>query len=421
MQFKLLQTYKILSNFAISLIMEFIPFIILDNARESFGLWKALMIMFGYWALQNLFVVIFHKIFKKQYFKRPQLFLLLRIIPIVLCEICIIFLATNNIFVIMLTAIFSGMEISFNYVPVDIIYNYVSEGEDEKTLGFTRFLEQAGYFVAGICGGLFLDYINPLAVVIFSLIAFVGSAIPLFVFYFKFKNSPNFNTDFICSIAAKEEQSEQYQKLKKSYLRKHFVTNLLLAPMIDSFYYLASTVIYLKTTSYFVEGLVNSLYDGLYGLSCLLIGKLLTKVDGKNYATIAGLAMIVASVAVVFAPNMWIACTAFVFCAIIRPFVLLHLYQEFLDKGRILGVGNDVVMDQSVAEYISYSISYVAGVFGGLLIPTTIVTAAMALVGVFVARHTEKSTTEDLVDYLEKNENKDANYSRQWLLMRKII
>ena len=80
MQFKLLQTYKILSNFAISLIMEFIPFIILDNARESFGLWKALMIMFGYWALQNLFVVIFHKIFKKQYFRRPQLFLLLRII-----------------------------------------------------------------------------------------------------------------------------------------------------------------------------------------------------------------------------------------------------------------------------------------------------------------------------------------------------
>lgn len=404
MQFKLLQTYRTISNFAISLIMEFIPFIILDYAKPVYGLEKALMLMFCYWALQNLFIVVFNYLLKKHYFKKPQIFLLLRIIPIVACEICILFLSSNAIWLIIITAMFSGMENSFNYSPIDIIYNYVSEGADEKTLGFTKFLDQMGWLIAGIVGGFFLDNISQTVVIIFSLAMFIASAAPLFVFYFKFKNTQNFNTDFISYLVAQDENNSRIKKIKKSFLIKHFITYFLAAPFAYLFYYISSTVIYLRTGSFFIEGLVNALYDGIYGIACLVVGKILTKIDARNYATAVGFFMIASIIVVMLVENVWVIAIAYLLCAIIQPFHTMHLYQSFLDKARILGLGNQTLINQGSAEALSYSVVYFTGCFGGFVIPVAITAGLFALAAIFVTRKTEDSTTKDLVDYLNHNE-----------------
>ncbi len=402
MQFKLLQIYKTMSNFSISLIMEFIPFLILGFALPTMGLARAIGYMFAYWALQNLFIVCINLSLKKVFFKKPQIFLLLRIIPIVCCEICILFLNANAIWLIIITAFFSAAENCFNDVPIDIIYNYVSEGADEKTLGLTRFLEQMGWFVAGIVGGLFLDHIPQFIVVIFSLTIFIGSAVPMFVFYFKFKSTPNFNEDFVSYLVAREEGSQAVKKLQKSFLIKHYLTYFFTGPAFYGFYYLVTAIIYIETDSFFLAGVANSVYDGIYGISCLVVGKLLTRVDGKNYASIVILYLTVGVIVSYFVRNLYLICGLYWLGAFIHPFLNLHLYQSYLDKARILGVGNEMLVNQCNAQWICYAVCYGSGVFG--LLAAVICASTIAMTGLFVARHYEDSTTKDLVNYLNLND-----------------
>ncbi len=402
MQFKLLQIYRTLSNFSISLIMEFIPFLILGFALPHYGLGKALAMMFIYWAMQNLFIVIFSLLFKKLYFKKPQIFLLLRVIPIICCEVCILFLHINAIWLIILTAMFSALENSFNFVPIDIIYNYVSQGADEKTLGSTKFLDQLGWFVAGIVGGLFLDFIPQFIVVAFSLTMFVGSAIPLVVFYFKFKNTANFNQDFVSYAVAQEQDSDKVKKLKNSFLKKHFLTYFLTGPAIYVFYYIAIVIVYLETNSFFIAGLVNSIYDGIYGISCLFVGKMLTKVDGKNYASLVIVFIITSVFVMFFVRNIYLICALYWISAIVQPILNMHLYQDYLDKARILGLGNQILLNQNNAAWFSYVFCYLSGTFG--LLSIIIYSSVVSMIGLFVARRNETGTTKDLVDYLNRNE-----------------
>ncbi len=402
MQFKLLQTYRVLSNFSISLIMEFIPFIIFGFALPEFGFAKATAMMFGYWVIQCLFCFLFNTILKKWFFSKPQIFLLLRVLPIIACEICVIFLSTNSWIVIILAAIFSSLEISFNEVPSEVIYNYVSVGQDEKVLGMTRFLDQMGWFVAGIVGGLFLDNIAQWVVIVFSLVLFMGSAIPLFVFYFKFRKDPTFNKDYVSYAVASEDQSKKVKKLKKSFISKHFITTYLLGPAVIGFYYLTSALLYFQTGSFFITGLITSSYDGLYGLGCLVMGKLLTKFDGKNITTVAAIYLTASMLIIYFVPILPVRIVVFLLGSLIQPALDLHLYQTYLDKGRILGCGNAILVDESRANFLSYATMYTFGIFGWL--PILIVSTTMAFAGTFVARKTEESTTTDLVNYLNNNE-----------------
>lgn len=402
MQFKLLQTYRVLSNFSISLIMEFIPFIIFGFALPEFGFAKALSMMFAYWVIQCLLSYVFNTLLKKWFFSKPQIFLLLRVIPIIACEICIVFLSTNSWIAIILAAIFSALEMSFNTVPIEVIYNYVSVGQDEKVLGVTRFLDQMGWFIAGIVGGFCLDNIAQWIIITFSLTLFVIGAIPLFVFYFKFRKDPTFNKDYVSYAVASEDQSEKVKKLKKSFIFKHFITSFLTGPAVSGFYYMVSALLYFQTGSFFITGLITSTYDGLYGLGCLVTGKLLTKFDGKNLTTIAGVYLTVSMLTIYFVPILPVRIVAFLLGSFIQPALDLHLYQTYLDKARILGCGNAILVDQCRANSLSYATIYAFGIFGWL--PIIIASTAMAFTGAFVARKTEESTTVDLVDYLNNNE-----------------
>ena len=402
MQFKLLQTYRVLSNFSISLIMEFIPFMIFGFALPVMGMARAIAMMFGYWVLQCLFVFIFSTLFQKEFFSKPQIFLLLRVFPIIACEICVLFLPLNSWWILIITAIFSGLENSFNYVPTEIIYNYVSEGQDEKTLGFTRFLEQMGWLIAGIAGGAFLDFLPQWLVVTFSLALFVGSAIPLVIFYYKFRKDPTFNKDFVSYAVAAREKDPKVKKLKKRFLLKHFISLALIAPTVYCFYYLTSAIMYIETGSFLIAGTVSSVYDGIYGVCCLFAGKLLTKYDGKNLTSFTALYMIVSIFVIYFVPIMWVKIFVFLLSAIIQPIINIHLFQSYLDKGRILGVGNEVLLNQYRGNCIGYSLIYIVGMFG--MFPIIVASAGMAFLGVLYERKAEESTTKDLVDFLSFNE-----------------
>ncbi len=142
MQLKLLNFHKMLANFSTSLVGGFIPLIIYKNTGSLF------------WALFYLFAMyiinyIFNQVFRKQFIKRPQLFLVLRAIPILIYSLAVLLIDVSFIWGVIIVAVFYALNMSFKGNSTEIILNYsVSQNTNSKSLGLTRVFEQMGTIIA---------------------------------------------------------------------------------------------------------------------------------------------------------------------------------------------------------------------------------------------------------------------------------
>ena len=91
MQFKLLQIYRCVSSFATSLIANFVPLIIYQYAVLKWSKSFSIGLAFGYLIVCYMLVALFSWILRKVLYAKPQVFLCLRIIPIVAMLIFITF------------------------------------------------------------------------------------------------------------------------------------------------------------------------------------------------------------------------------------------------------------------------------------------------------------------------------------------
>lgn len=84
---------------------------------------------------------------------------------------------------------------------------------------------------------------------------------------------------------------------------------------------------------------------------------------------------------------------------------MLNIYkvQNFLDKARIIGLGNNVVINQANAHWASNTVCYAVGAIFGI-VPVCIFSVIIATIGVFAMSKFDKDTTNELVDYLSENE-----------------
>ena len=153
MQFKLLQFYKVLSNFSTNLISGFIPLLIYQETQSVYLAVASLVL--GY-----LFNILFNYVLKTLTYRKPELCLCLRILPIISMQISLLFISKSPIVIMFVLAASYGLNYTFKNVPSDIIYNYsVPANTKASTLALSRAFEQVGYVAAAICGGWFLDYI----------------------------------------------------------------------------------------------------------------------------------------------------------------------------------------------------------------------------------------------------------------------
>ena len=139
-------------------------------------------------------------------------------------------------------------------------------------------------------------------------------------------------------------------------------------------------------------------------MSCIFVGKYLSKKDGKNIASLFGILLIIFMAISLISNNLILSIPTFLICSLLQPFVILYFYQSYLIKGRIIGVANDIIVNQEVSAAGAYAICYLSGCFGGGLIIPLIVSCIIAISGVVYTRKSEDQTTKVLVDYLSKNE-----------------
>ena len=102
MQFKLLQFYKVLSNFSTSLISAFLALLIYQQTGKIY----LSVLVFILMTLSNL---IFTLIFKKWLYEKAQICLLIRIVPIILMQVALTLLPKLPILAVVLCGTFTGI------------------------------------------------------------------------------------------------------------------------------------------------------------------------------------------------------------------------------------------------------------------------------------------------------------------------
>ena len=188
MQFKLLNIHKFVGNFATSLVGTFIPLMIY-NVTGSLRL--AVLFLFG----QCLCRLISNHLFRKFVNKYPQTALMVRIIPLLIYNIALIFLEDFMVVGLIVVIISYGISLSLKNNAYGVLLNYSSKKKTSKNIVLTRIVESLSAIVACVAGGLFIDW-NQTALIIFSLSLYLVSVIPLFIYFIIYRKKVGFNFFF---------------------------------------------------------------------------------------------------------------------------------------------------------------------------------------------------------------------------------
>ncbi len=404
MQYRCLQFYRLLSNIATNLIGVFVPLIMFKFASNYFSFQVSLIFAVLSLVLDRSLSALFIFILRKKLFKYPQIFLLLRVIPLVGYILCIIFLSQAFLPCAICLVLFSSISYTFNQIPSEAIYNYTTVEKDGKALGIIKFVEQMGFVGATIIGGLFLDKIDEKYVAIISLGLYLISIIPLVIFYIQNKKNPTFNQESVSNMTEyyQKTNNKVLSKLQNKFCFKYYISYVLLC-YIDSFYYLISLYLYLKTGSFFMSGLLCGLFDGVYGITSFFAGFVHEKHDLKYWSMAIAIIIPILYCITPFVNITWFTYAVFIFNGAIYPFLVVYLQQTMLVKSRILGVSNRAILYRLDGWLTSESTIYLFACFG-TMVPCFFIACALSVLGGIMVPYNEESTNRMLVDFINQNE-----------------
>lgn len=396
MQFKLLNFHKMLANFALNLLGVFVPLIIYQTTGTiSYSI--------IYLVMHHLFRYIFSKIFRKKIEKQPQLYLLIRVLPIIIYAGMVIMIDYNLWLAISMIAIFGGMQESFKYLSNEVILNYSSLNREGKSLGITRVFEASGVVLSVILGGLFLDNLSRTVVVVIVILLYIASIIPLVIYYLKYRNSANFNKEAISNAyltyGEKQVRTKHGRTATKRILLNYFIMYSLMC-VVDSFIVLFNLYVFIQNGQFLYASMVAASVNTFFAIGSYVAGKIGQRYDTTWMVTISA---IVIGVLLSILPHInsgVLLISTFAVIGALWPFSVLFLLDRMLVKTRILGVSNKALYLREVANNLGKGGGFALAIFGVYPYVFILIGAAYALYGLLVPS-TEEKTRKLLIDYLE--------------------
>lgn len=400
-QLKLLNFHKMIANFANNLVGAFVPLIIYQSTGS-------LVYTIIYLVAQNFLRLIFELLFKNLFGKYPQLFLLLRIIPIALYNVFIFVMDVNLIVGVIGVAIFLSLDYAFNVLPKEIIFNYSSLSQkSDKSIGVTRLFEQIGVIVALVVGGFLLD-INKTLVLIIALVIYAISVIPLISFYIKSKNQKTFNKDATSNAINTLSKNEEYYKKSKKLTFKMLLSYGIVY-FSTAFFDMTSTAyslfVFISRGEFALAGILNAVFNSLYALGFYLADVINNKKDITKlvsaFSCVIGV-LIMALPFIDISKYFILVCLVYGIIGFCYPFISLFILERMLIKSRIMGVSNNALFARETGCVTAYCIGYACGFFGliGIFVSIMITMCSAA----FIIPTVEEKTRKNLVDYLQNNE-----------------
>lgn len=409
MQMKYLQLHKLLSNFAQELVGAFIPLILYQETGN-------LPLAISYYVILRVVLLLTDLIFKNKYQAKPQLFLLLRIIPMLLYYIFILLIDVNVWVACVGILIFSGISESFKNIPTDTVYNYNSLNSGSNTLGFTKVIERLGVVGAQVMGALFLDNLPKWLLIIVSLAIYLISTLPLFISYLKFKGNATFNVDGISNAQAQWKQKHDEEKLKKGreITKKTFILygiSFMLFCMADLNTSLFGLFLYVKVDKYSIVGILSVLYYAIQLPFNTLVGKIDQKKDLLPYVVVGSVATglftfvigIFMAVPTFSDTLLVISMILFTLMGAMYPFVTIFYFDRMLLKSKILGKSNNMIVTREFTGIGAQLLSALPGL-GGSFVAMFVIMGIAFMIGGATLPIVEEKTRKYLVNYLQNNQ-----------------
>ncbi len=401
MQLRLLNFYKILSQFAVHLICAFIPIMIYQATGN---------LAYGFLACagEYLLRIILDISCKKLFFRYPQIFLLLRLLPIILCSVFLIIINYNFIVGTIGVIIFNALAWGLRNVPQEVVYNYSSVGKNSGSIGLTRLFENLGTILGIVLGGVLLDNLSTLVVILLSSGMYLVSVIPLLIFYIRGRKQSTFNKETVSNATLFYKDAG----LKKSSLQRNITKKLLLRYGIVYFVFcvvdflpiIMSINIFLNFQGvFFLSGLASGLFWGLFGMASLIYGKLDEKYDTTLLFVGCALSMAGLIIGLAFVKNMILMLYMIAAIGTLYSVVSGFCLARMLPRARIMGVSNDALVVRNLATMLAVAMIAILCAVASMHVGI-IVIGLMFIVSAIITPINEERTRAMLVDYINDND-----------------
>ncbi len=403
MQLKLLNFHKILSQFSSNIVGAFIALIVYQSTNNFSYAFLFLVL--------NMFLrLLFSTFFFKKMERHPQLFLFIKILPFLFYSLSVLLLDTEyKLLGIIIAAIFHGISTAFKELPMELTFSYSALYKGASSNGFSKLLENLGIILAIILGGLFLDSLPKWIPIIISCVVYLISIIPLFLYYLIHKKENTFNQDAISNAVEsfKDIKIKKHQQeiISKKLLLKYFFIYFCFC-IYDGLMNLFCLYLFKENAEcYSFTAYIQASFFGLFGLGCLLAGKLDDKIDLTNICCICAAVSGVLVCVVPFLVNL-IILEIFLFGIIgfLYAFVSIFCYSRMMMRCKIMGISNKALNNRAQASRLVQVFLYgLCAISPVMFIPAFFVTGAVFASCAISIPYNEEKTRKMLVDFLENN------------------
>lgn len=402
-QLKAFKFYKALSSFSINLISAFVPLIIYQSTDNN--IYLALLFV----ACQKILTLVFKAILKPHIEAAPEIFLILRTIPIILFQICMVFIDYNLLVFSILMCILNALNFTMKEHPSDCLQNYSSSSSSfSSSSGIVRLLEYASYALSAVLGGLFLDYLPDFVLVILSLSLYLISILPMFIIYIKNRKNKAFNKDMISTATASlnAKNATVTTQLQKSIIRKYFVSYYLIS-IYDTVCELLPLYFFIKFGNFSTAGYLSGLQNFAFGVGNYITSLLYAKHDLRYYNVISA---ILSAAFCAIMPFVSQIAMLFVVYGLFQFFYgssSIYIYNKMSEKSRILGILNNSLYSKNSATYWAYITGPLfCMALGGAIAPVCFLGAGASVLFGIYHPIMEEHARRQMVDYLQENDIK---------------
>lgn len=362
----------------------------------------AVLFLFG----QSLCRMLGNHLFKKAYSKSPQLMLILRVIPLLIYNISLIFLEKFMIVGIIIVSISYGISTSIKNNANGVLLNYSSQKKSQKNLTFTRVVEALSSIVAAIAGGLLTDW-NQTVLIVVSISLYLISVAPIFIYYLANRKKKGFNKEFISNAAiAYDKEPELKAKRKdivKYYILQYFLFYAIFC-IIDNFTNMYTLYLFISVPTFAKAGYLTAMFQFANLLGVLSIEKITQKFDLKTANTICGIICGIPLVTVPFIQNNIVVYALFFVFGFTYAICSFFMMNSIMTKCKIIGCTNRGLLARQDGIVTGQLVNPIIVMIFGTITPVFFVMfAALVVYSIYTFIHEEKLRLK-LVDYLQNNE-----------------
>lgn len=399
MQFKLLNIHKFVGNFATSLVGTFIPLIIY-NVSGSLRL--AVLFLFG----QCLCRFISNHLFRKFVNKYPQTALMVRIIPLLIYNIALIFLRDFMVIGLVVIIISYGINLSLKNNAYGVLLNYSSKKKTSKNIVLTRIVESLSAIVACVAGGLFIDW-NQTSLIVFSLSLYLVSVIPLFIYFIINRKKVGFNKDFTSNAVVEYDKDPKLKQKRKSIVKTFIIQYCIFYAIfcvIDPFTNMYTLHNFIFQPTFAQAGYLTAMFYVAHLTGVLLVNLLKKKFDLNNVNTFFGVVCAIPLVIIPFIQN-YISIYALIFLFGLSYSICSYFMMDSLmSKCKIISATNRALVARQDGIMIGQMVADLVVIIFGQVLPVFFVMSTALIIYAIYTHIVEEKLRKKLVDYLENNE-----------------